>query len=130
MSSPAMFIGQFRPSAMKEPGQEEKAPEQAQTAERSSSSEQFLATPAAKEFVSTWTEREKDGRPVATRRGVTDLLGALHRNSGLSDKQVIKETDRILMKLTGLDGFSGAMSKLKAATEGLFKGLKAAMGGG
>jgi hypothetical protein len=129
-----MFIAQFK-SMAKEPGQEEKGPEEggqkekAPEAARSSSSEEFLKTPEAKEFVSKWSGKMKDGKPIVTRRGITEMLGTLHRNSSLSDKEIIKETDRVLLRLTGLDGFSGTMSKLKAATEGLFKGLKQALGG-
>ncbi|MEW6722851.1 MAG: hypothetical protein AB1324_06320 [Candidatus Micrarchaeota archaeon] len=125
-----MFIAQFKPMAMKEPGQEEKEPEQTQQAGRSSDSEQFLTTPEAKAFVSDWVAKLRENNiKVITKRGITDLLGTLHRNSSLSDKQVIKEVDRILLGLTGLDGFTRTINKLKAATEGVLKGLKAALGG-
>jgi hypothetical protein len=125
-----MFVGQFRPMAMKPPGEEEKEPEQTQTAGRSANSDAFLASAAAQKFIRGWEGRLKDNNITNfTKRGIVDLLGTLHRNSPLSDKQVLKEADRILLGLTGLDGFRGAMNKLKAATEGLFKGLKAAFGG-
>lgn len=125
-----MFIGQFK--VAKEPGQGESEPEQAKSPEtaRSNTSDDFLRTPEAKEFVNTWASRMKDGKQVVTKRGVTDLLGSLYAASNLSDKQIMKEADRILLRLTGLDGFSGALSKMKAATEGLVKGLKRALGGG
>jgi hypothetical protein len=42
----------------------------------------------------------------------------------------MKETERILLRLGGLDGFSGVLSGLKAKSEGLIKGLKAVFGGG
>jgi len=125
-----MIVGQFRPMGMRQPGEEEKEPEQAQTAGRSSDSDTFMKTPEAKEFVKGWEGKLRDNNiTVITKRGIVDLLGTLHRNSTLSDKNVLREVDRILMGLSGLDGFRGAMNKLKAATEGLFKGLKAAFGG-
>ncbi len=125
-----MFIGQFK-AMQKEPGEEKKEPETAQSTEsvRSNSSEEFLKTPEAKEFVSTWAARQKDGKPVVTKRGVTDLLGSMYSTSNLSNKEILKAADGILLKLTGLDGFSGALSRMKAATEGLVKGLKQALGG-
>ncbi len=125
-----MIVGQFRPMAMKQPGEEEKEPEQTQAPGRSSDSDSFMKSAEAKEFVRGWEKKLRDNDiTVITKRGIVDLLGTLHRNSTLSDKNVLKEVDRILMGLTGLDGFRGAMNKLKAATEGLFKGLRAAFGG-
>jgi hypothetical protein len=131
-----MFIGQFKPMMAKEPGQEEKGPEEGGEKEkppeaaRSNSSEEFLKTPEAKEFVSKWSGKMKEGKPVVTKRGVTEMLGTLHRNSNLSDKEVMKETDRVLLRLTGLDGFSSTINSLKAKAEGIFKGLKQAIAGG
>ncbi|MCI0504195.1 hypothetical protein L0Y65_05820 [Candidatus Micrarchaeota archaeon] len=127
-----MILGQFRPMAMKQPGEEEKEPEQAQTATqgRSSTSDEFLKTPEAKEFVNKMHGKLKEGNFPATRRGITDIMGTLHRNSNLTDKEVMKETDRILLRLGGLDGFSGVLSGLKAKSEGLVKGLKSIFGGG
>ncbi len=127
-----MFIGQLKPM-MKEPGEGQKEPETTQKApeaERSNSSEDFLKSTETKEFVSTWTSRMKEGKPVVTKRGVNDLLGSMYSTSNLSNKEILREADRILLKLTGLDGFSGALSKMKAATEGLVKGIRAALGGG
>ncbi len=126
-----MFIGQLKPM-VKEPGEGQKEPETTQAPEsvRSSTSDEFLKTPEAKEFVNKMYMKLKDGNFPATKRGITDMLGTIHRNSNLSDKDVMKETERILLGLGGLDGFSGAMRKMKAATEGLFKGIKAALGGG
>lgn len=126
-----MFIGQFRPMAMKPPGEEQKEPEQAQTAtqDRSPSSDEFLGSAEVKEFTSKWVSKMKDGKPVVTRRGVSDLLGSLFRNSSLSNKDTLKEADRILLRLTGLDGFSSVLSGLKAKSEGLIKGLKSLLGG-
>ena len=130
-----MFIAQFKPMQMKEPGAEEKEkePEQKQEkapeAARSNSSEEFLATPEAKQFVGTWAGKLKDGKPIFTKRGITELLGALHRNSGMSDKEVMKEAERILMRLSGLDKFSSFLGGMKAKAEGLIKGLKQALGG-
>ena len=127
-----MFIGQFK-AMQKEPGEEKKEPETTQTQNpesvRSNSSEEFLKTPEAKEFVNGWASRMKDGKPIVTKRGVNDLLGSLYSASNLSNKEIMREADRILMRLTGLDGFSGALSKMRAATEGLVKGLKQALGG-
>lgn len=127
------FIGQFRPMAMKPPEEEEKEPETVQKApeaERSSSTDDFLKSPEAREFVSKMSEKLKEGNFPATKRGITDILGTLHRNSNLSDKQVLKETERILLRLSGLDGFNGLLSSLKAKSEGLIKGLKSILGGG
>jgi len=127
-----MMLGQFRPMAMKAPGEEEKEPSQTEKppeAARSPSSENFLNTPEAKEFVGKMGERLKQGNFQATKRGITDIMGTLHRNSNLSDKEVMKETERILLRLGGLDGFSGVLSGLKAKSEGLIKGLKTIMGG-
>ena len=125
-----MFIGQFK-AMQKEPEEGKKEPETTQNPEtvRSNSSEEFLKTPETKEFVGTWAARMKDGKPMVTKRGVTDLLGSLYSASNLSNKEIMREADRILLRLTGLDGFSGALSKMKAATEGLVKGLKQALGG-
>ena len=125
-----MIVGQFRPMAMKQPGEEEKEPEQTQTTGRSSSSDEFLKSPEAQQFVRKMSDTLKDGNFHATKRGITDILGTLHRNSNLTDKAVIKETERILLRLGGLDGFSGMLSGLKAKSEGLVKGLKSIFGGG
>ncbi len=127
-----MFLGQFKPMVMpgeeqKDSGQTEKPPE---TDKTSSSSEDFLKTPEAREFVSKWSAKEKDGKPVVTKRGVNDLLGSLRANSGMSDKMILKEADRILLRLSGMDGFSSVLSGLKAKSEGLIKGLKQAIAGG
>ncbi|MFH0885074.1 MAG: hypothetical protein V1861_05175 [Candidatus Micrarchaeota archaeon] len=132
MSSRNMIVGQFRPMATKPPGEEEKEPEQTRkgTQDRSSNSDDFLKTPEAREFISKMQGRLKEGNFPATRRGITDILGTLHRNSNLTDKEVIRETERILLRLGGLDGFSGMLSGLKAKSEGLVKGLKAIFGGG
>lgn len=126
-----MILGQFRPMAMKPAEQEEKEPEQAQkgTQGRSNNSDEFLASTEAKEFIGRMTDKLKQGNFHATRRGITDIMGTLHRNSNLSDKDVIKETERILLRLGGLDGFTGVLSGLKAKSEGLIKGLKAVFGG-
>jgi hypothetical protein len=126
-----MILGQFRPMAMKQQGEEEKEQEQTTKTEgRSSSSDEFLKTPEAQQFVRKMADTLKDGNFAATKRGITDILGTLHRNSNLTDKAVIKETERILLRLGGLDGFSGVLSGLKAKSEGLVKGLKAIFGGG
>jgi hypothetical protein len=127
------FIGQLRSMAMKAPGEEEKEPEtteKAPEAARSTSTDDFLKSPEAREFVNKMSERLKQGNFPATKRGITDILGTLHRNSNLSDKQVLKEAERILLRLSGLDGFSGLLSGLKAKSEGLIKGLKSMLGGG
>src|SRR5271157_5223368 len=101
MSFIAMFIGQLTPMGMKEPGEEKKEPDKAQAPEaaRSASSEEFLKTPEAKEFVNKMAGKLKDGDFPATKRGITDMLGTIHRNSNLSDKEVMKETERILLRL-------------------------------
>lgn len=127
-----MMLGQFRPMAMKSPGEEEKEPSQTERppeAVRSPSSENFLNTPEAKEFVGRMSGKLSESNFPATRRGITDIMGTLHRNSNLSDKDVMKETERILLRLSGLDGFSGVLSGLKAKSEGLIKGLKTILGG-
>ncbi len=129
----AAFVGQMRPLAMKPPGEEEKEPETTQKspeAERSSSTDDFLKSPEAKEFVNRMADKLRQGNFPATKRGITDILGTLHRNTNLSDKQVMKEAERILLRLGGLDGFTGLLSGLKAKSEGLIKGLKSVFGGG
>jgi hypothetical protein len=126
-----MFIAQFKPMAMKPSGEDQKEPEQTQTSERSANSEQFLSSPEAKEFIRGWEAKLKQNNITSvTKRGIIDIMGTLHRNSNLTDKQVMREVDRILLGLTGLDGFKGAINKMKAATEGLFKGVRAILGGG
>ncbi|MFN7991041.1 MAG: hypothetical protein U0R44_02675 [Candidatus Micrarchaeia archaeon] len=128
-----MFLGQFKAMTkeageeQKDSGQTQKPPEADKT---SSSSEDFLKTPEAREFSDRWAGKLKDGKPVVTRRGVTDLLGSLRANSSMSDKMILKEADRILLRLSGLDGFSSILSGLKAKSEGLIKGLKQALAGG
>ena len=122
------FLGQFR-SVFKEdekPERVEKPPEQ----QKSSSSEEFLRTPEAKDFVGRWAAKERDGKPLYTKRGVVDLLGALHQVPGLgSDKAIIGAADKILMKLGGMDGLQGFLMGWKAKSEGIVKSLKTVLGG-
>ncbi len=119
----SMMLGLIKPMMREGLGEEpeEKGPEQ-------SSSEQFLRSPEAREFVSKWADKRRDGKPIVTKRGVNELLGSLKVNSSLSDKQILRETDRILLRITGLDGFGNLLSGLKATSEGLMKGLKGIVG--
>jgi hypothetical protein len=116
-----MFLGQFRPVFKGEeeaPKTVQKPPEQ----QKSTSSEDFLKTPEAKEFVSGWVAKKMDGRPVFTRRGITDLLSTLFQVPGLdSNGKILTAADKILMKLGNMDGLQGFLLGWKAKTEGILK---------
>ena len=128
-----MFLGQFRPMAMKPPGEEEKEPEQTQKPPeqlKSPSSEEFVRTPEAKEFISKWAGKMKDGKPIYTKRGITSLLRSLFQIPGLSsDKEVLDSGEELLTKLGGMDGLQGFLLGWKAKSEGIIKGLKSILGG-
>jgi hypothetical protein len=123
-----MFLGQFK-SMFKEE-EEAKAVHRPPEQQKSTSSEEFLKTPHAKEFVKEWSAKERDGRPLYTRRGITDLLSTLFQVPGLdSNKKIIEAADKILLKLGGMDGLQGFLMGWKAKSEGLIKGLKTILGG-
>lgn len=120
-----MIIGQLRPMEMKQPEEGEKKPEEkAPEAVRSPSTEAFLKSPEAKDFIKSMAEKV----PL-TKRGITSLLGSLHRNSNMSDKEAMGEAKNLLLQLGGRDGFSQALNNLKAKSEGIVKALKSVMGG-
>lgn len=122
------FLGQFR-SVFKEeekPKEVEKPPAE----QKSSSSEEFLKTPEAREFVNSWGSKERDGKPIYTKRGVTEFLSHMHQVPGLdSNKKVLAAAEKILMKLGGMDGLQGFLLGWKAKSEGIVKGLKTILGG-
>lgn len=122
-----MFLGQFKTMFKEE--EEAKTVQKPPAQEKSSSSEEFLRTPEAKEFIKNWGAKERDGRPLYTRRGITDLLSTLFQVPGLdSNKRIVEAADKILMKLGGMDGLQGFLMGWKAKSEGLIKGLKTMMG--
>ncbi|MDD5339776.1 MAG: hypothetical protein PHV13_00835 [Candidatus ainarchaeum sp.] len=123
-----MFLGQFK-SAFKE-DEEPKAAQKPVGQQKSSSAEDFLKTGEAKEFVSDWVTKQRDGKPVFTRRGITDLLATLFQVPGLdTNSKIITAADKILMKLGNMDGLQGFLMGWKAKSEGLIRGLKTILGG-
>ncbi len=123
-----MFLGQFRP-VFKGEDEEQKTAQKPPQEEKSSSAEEFLKTPDAKRFVKDWAARERNGKPIFTRRGVTDLLSTLFQVTGLdSNKGILTVAERILLKLGNMDGLQGFLMGWKAKTEGLVKGLKSIVG--
>jgi len=123
------MLGQFRQAmspkeGQKEPDVTEKPPE----AVKSPSPEEFLGTAKAKEFVKKWSKKEKDGKPMYTKRGVTRLLSALH-GSYDSDKAILESADEVLSMLGGMDSLQGFLAGWKAKSEGIIKGLKSIVGG-
>lgn len=122
-----MFLGQFKTMFKEE--EEAKAVQKPPEQQKSPSSEEFLKTPEAKQFVREWSAKERDGRPLYTRRGITDLMSTLFQVPGLdSNKKVVEAADKILMKLGGMDGLQGFLMGWKAKSEGLIKGLKTMLG--
>jgi hypothetical protein len=123
-----MFLGQFK-SAFKEE-EEPKATQKPLGQQKSSSAEDFLKTGEAREFVSDWVAKQRDGKPVFTRRGMTDLLATLFQVPGLdTNSKIITAAEKILMKLGNMDGLQGFLMGWKAKSEGLIKGLKTILGG-
>jgi hypothetical protein len=123
-----MFLGQFK-SAFKE-DEEPKATQKPVGQQKSSSAEDFLKTGEAKEFVSDWVSKQRDGKPVFTRRGITDLLATLFQVPGLdTNSKIITAADKILGKLGNMDGLQGFLMGWKAKSEGLIRGLKTILGG-
>jgi hypothetical protein len=124
-----MFLGQFKP-VFKEEEEPKTTLQKPSGAEKSTSSEEFLKTPEAKEFVSDWAAKKMDGRPLFTRRGVTDLLATLFQVPGLdTNRKILTAADKILLKLGNMDGLQGFLMGWKAKSEGLIKGLKTILGG-
>lgn len=121
------FIGQFK-AAFKdkeEPEQAQKPPEQ----QKSPSADEFIKTPEAREFTEKWASKMREGKPLYTKRGVTELLRYMHQVGGLSsNKQVLAASDAILKKLGNMDGLSGFLMGMKIKPEGLLKGLGKLMG--
>ncbi len=127
-----MIIGQFRPLAMKPPGEEEKEPEVTQKppeSQKSSNADDFLKTPETKEFINSWAGKMKDDKPVYTKRGITSLLRELYPNYD-SNKAILLGADKVLKLLGGMDGLTAFLAGWKAKSEGLIKGLKTILGGG
>ncbi len=93
---------------------------------KSASSEVFLKTAETKEFVQKWAKKkDRQGRRIYTKRGVTSLLSAMFQVPGLdTDKKIRKSADDILMELRGMDGLQGFLRGWKAKSEGLMKGFK------
>lgn len=122
-----MFLGQFRPvykGEVEEPKSTQKPPEQ----EKSSTSEEFVKTPEARDFVGKWMAVQRDDKPVYTRRGVVALLKALYPSFD-SNKKVLTNADDLLKMLGGMDGLQGFLMGWKAKSEGLIKGMKTLLGG-
>jgi hypothetical protein len=119
-----MALGELQmkvPEEMKQPAQIERKPEEA----RSTSAETFLRTPEAREFVKDWSSRMKDGAPMYTKRGVTELLRNMSQIPGLStDKDVLKASGDILTKLGGMDKLQSFLAGWKAKSEGIIRGIK------
>jgi hypothetical protein len=124
-----MFLGQFR-QTLKEPGEKEEpeVTEKPPEAAKSSSPEEFLGTQKAREFVSRWAKKTRDGRPLYTKRGVTALLRALF-GSYDSDENILESAEEVLNMLGGMDGLQGFLAGWKAKSEGIIKGLKSVLGG-
>lgn len=124
------FLGQFR---MRQAGEEEeKTPEQKEKPpgeQKSPTSEEFLKTPEAKEFVKNWGAKERDGRPLYTKRGINNLMSTLFQVPGLdTNRKIISAADKILLKLGGMDGLQGFLLGWKAKSEGIIQGLKSILG--
>jgi hypothetical protein len=104
-----------------QPAQTQAKPEEV----KSASSEEFLRTPEAKQFVKDWSSRMKDGKPMYTKRGVTELLRNMSQIPGLkTDKSVLTESEEVLMVLGGMDNLTSFLAGWKAKSEGIIKGIK------
>lgn len=127
-----MLFGTFKQKEM-EPGEETKMPAQKEeSAEKSSTSETFIKTPAAQDFIRKWSDKKAvaKGKRVYTKRGVVSLLMSLFKIPGLqSDKEVLSSGDELLGQLGGMDGLEGFLLGWKAKTEGLMNGIKGIFGG-
>ncbi|NYZ77210.1 hypothetical protein H0O02_02750 [Candidatus Micrarchaeota archaeon] len=110
-------------SEMKRPEEETKLEEE--TLKKAASAEDFIKTHSAKEFVEKWAEKkDRDGKRMYTKRGITDFVMLIHQVPGLdTDKKVLKTADGLLTKLKGMDGMQAFMAGWKAKSEGLMKGL-------
>jgi hypothetical protein len=125
-----MFLGQFRPVFKGDEEEPKTVLQKPPSQNKSSNSEEFLKTPDAKDFVSGWAAKKVDGRPLFTRRGITDLLSTLFQVPGLdSNSKILTAADKILLKLGNMDGLQGFLMGWKAKSEGLIKGLKTILGG-
>lgn len=117
-----MALGDLQMKQQEEqPTQVQAKPEEA----KSTSSKEFLRTPEAKQFIKDWSSRMKDGKPMYTKRGVTELLRNMSQVPGLtSNKGVLKESEEILMVLGGMDNLTSFLAGWKAKSEGIIKGIK------
>ena len=122
------FLGQFRPAAQKPEDEIEKTTKGPES-QKSNSAEEFLATPAAKSFVSKWAKKERDGKPLYKKRGITRLLSTIFPRFS-SDKETLLEAEELLGMLGGMDKLEGFLSSMKAAPHGIIKSLKSVLGGG
>jgi len=119
------FLGQFRPAAKKpEEEVEKKGPE----TQKSANADEFLKSPAAKSFVNKWAGKERDGKPLYKKRGITRLLRTIFPSFD-SDKEALLECEELLKMLGGMDKLEGFLAGWKAKSEGLIKGLRSALGG-
>jgi hypothetical protein len=127
-----MFLGQFKP-VFKDADDEPKTVLQKPPGqEKSSSAEDFVKTPEAREFVSKWMDAEKDGEQMYTRRGIVRLLTMLFPVFD-SNRKVLSNADELLKMLGGMDGLQGFLMGWKAKSEGIIKGgikgLQSILGG-
>jgi|GEM_PF-3454331 len=107
----------------------EKKPEEEEikTAERSATFSEFLHTPETKQFVDSWYSKKNPDnpkKPLFRKRGITNLLRALHKDPTYSsDKAVRREANDALKLLSGMDKLDVLLSGLKAAPHGIMKAL-------
>jgi hypothetical protein len=112
---------------MKEPEEKKtEVTEKKQEEVKSSSSETFLKTPEAKEFINKWSSvLNESGQKMYTKRGVSELVRNMFQVSGMkSDKMVLLTSGEILSMLGGMDGLKGFLAGWKAKSEGIIKGIK------
>lgn len=119
------FLGQFRPATQK-PGEEteKKGPE----TKKSASADDFLKTPAARNFVNTWANKERDGVKLYKKRGITRLLRTIFPRFS-SDKETLLEAEELLKMLGGMDKLESFLSSMKAAPHTIIKSLGKVLGG-
>jgi hypothetical protein len=117
-----MAIGELQMKQQEEqPAHIERKPEEV----RSASAEEFLKTPQVREFIKDWSAKMKDGKPIYTKRGVSELLRNMSQVSGLkSDKEVLLTSGEILSMLGGMDNLTSFLAGWKAKSEGIIKGIK------
>ncbi len=107
----------------------EKKPEEEElkTAEKAASFTEFLHTPETKQFVNEWYSKKNPDnpkKPLFRKRGITNLLRALHKDPTYStNKAILREADEALSLLSGMDKLEVFLSGLKAAPHGIMKAL-------